>query len=361
MTPPIPVVFSPIFKARPWGGRRLAELLAKPLPDGALIGESWEVSDLPGDGSRVARGPLAGTALPQLIEMWGTTLLGGAKLVDGRFPLLIKFLDARENLSIQLHPAPGVGLRAGSGSPPIKHEAWYVIHADPGSELLIGVKPGVAARDVERVIGTRGLVDLMQPWPARAGQCYFLPSGVIHALGAGIVVAEVQTPSDVTYRVYDWDRVDAQGQPRDLHLADAMAHLCCEVPQELIAQPRTHVGGPFATMTRLVRSECFWIDRLRLSAGLNQPVPYAEPVIWIILSGRGRFVGATDSRSFDCSFNLGDVVLVPAESAGVRVELTDDADVLEVKIPVPSPYVDLPHPPVEPPAGRHPFVELTRP
>ncbi|MBU0639255.1 MAG: class I mannose-6-phosphate isomerase, partial [Planctomycetes bacterium] len=240
--PPIPVVFEPIFKAKPWGGRELARLFDKMLPPEVPVGESWELADLPGNESRVAQGPLAGKKLGELIEMWGRDLLGRAELMGGRFPLLIKFLDARERLSIQVHPRP----RADASEPEqagVKHEAWYVIDADPGAALYIGLKPGVGPEDVRAAGSTPALAELHQLRAGELGLCYCLPSGVPHALGAGLIVAEVQTPSDVTYRLYDWGRVGLDGQPRELHVEQALANIRYDVAEEEIIQPRGPSGN----------------------------------------------------------------------------------------------------------------------
>lgn len=341
MTPaPQPVVFEPIYKPKPWGGRTLARLFGRTLPGTEPIGESWELSDLPGNESRVARGPLTGRTIGELVRMWGKALLGNAPLADGRFPLLIKFLDAREALSVQVHPCAADP----QGRPPatIKHEAWYVIAAEPEAKLFIGLRPGVGPADVRRAAATPATAELLQPRPARPGRCFYLPAGVPHALGAGIVVAEVQTPSDVTYRLYDWDRVGLDGRPRELHIEQALANLRHDVPDSEIVQPRSHVADVFITVTRLVVCERFLIDKVRMSAGIARSLPHAEMVIWIVLAGGGRLTRDGEA----CEFGPGDVVLIPAEAEALRVETAADCEFLEVKIPIPSPL------PARPRSGR---------
>jgi len=327
--PPIPVVFEPIFKPKPWGGRELARLFGKRLPGDDPIGESWEVSDLPGNESRVAGGPLAGKRIGELVEMWGRDLVGHADLADGRFPLLIKFLDAREPLSVQVHPS-GLGESSASEPTGVKHEAWYVIDAHPEAGLYVGLKPGVGPDDVRKAVSGSGLADLHRLRPVKPGRCYYLPSGVPHALGAGIVVAEVQTPSDVTYRLYDWQRVGLDGKPRELHVEQALAHLLCDVPEEQIVQPRRHSADVFTTVTRLVTCERFLIDKLRLCEGIVRELPSGEMAIWIVLGGRG----ALTRNRHQCEFKPGDVVVIPAESEGTRFEAASDCELLEVTIPI---------------------------
>ncbi len=316
-TPLLPVVFEPLFKPKPWGGRRLAALLGKQLPAGERIGESWELASLPGNESRVRAGPLAGRTLRELVQLWGADLLGSAPLSDGRFPLLIKFLDACENLSVQVHPKPD----ARGGPSGVKHEAWYVIHAEPGAKLYIGLKPGVGPADVARVASTPAMVDVLRVWDARAGQCYYLPSGTLHALGAGVVVAEIQTPSDVTYRAYDWDRTDAAGQPRELHVAQALANIRYDVTDEMVAQPPKPRAGAAYTATRLAQCERFVLDLLE-----KVPDTFSALMrVWIILAGSVRMV----CDSLSSTFTSGDVILIPAGCTGLRAEPTGDWRCLE--------------------------------
>jgi mannose-6-phosphate isomerase len=329
--PPIPVVFEPIFKPKPWGGRELERLFGKQLPAEVPIGESWEVSDLPGNESRVAGGPLAGKRVGDLIAMWGKELVGDAGLVNGHFPLLVKFLDARQPLSLQVHPQ-GASAAEDGAPPSIKHEAWYVIDGEPGAELYIGLKAGVGPEDVRRAVSDGRLADLHQRRPGKPGRCYYLPSGVPHALGAGMVVAEVQTPSDVTHRLHDWDRVGLDGQPRELHVEQALANMRYDVPEEQIVQPRRHSADVFATVTRLITCERFMIDKLRLCEGMSRGLPHEQMSIWVVLGGHGAFT----RERYRCEFKPGDVVVIPADSDGTHFETASDCELLEVTIPIRS-------------------------
>ncbi|MEP0846702.1 MAG: class I mannose-6-phosphate isomerase [Phycisphaerae bacterium] len=327
----IPVVFRPILKPKPWGGQKLAQLFGKALPPGGRLGESWELSDLPENESVVRDGPQQGRTIRELVSEWGADLLGRAALVDGRFPLLIKFLDARENLSIQVHPKP-----APESSPTpvagVKHEAWYVVQADEEAGILLGVKPEVDIHDVRRSLGTAELVPLLRRWRVRTGDSFYLPSGVPHALCAGVVAAEVQTPSDVTYRMYDWDRVDESGQPRPLHLSEAMTNLRLDVTPAELKPPRSHSAGPHALVTRVAACPSFLVSRVRLAAGLQQALPDTEMLIWILLNGSGALLRAGEFR---VPFTAGDTVLIPAANDGIRIETADDIQFLEVSVPIP--------------------------
>jgi len=206
-----PLTFRPIFKERIWGGRALEQLYGKSLPPKVPIGESWEISDRPGDASVIANGPLAGKDLRWLMENHERELLGDAKSANGRFPLLIKILDAQEKLSLQVHP-PARKAAELKGEP--KTEAWYIADAAPGAELYVGLKRGVTREEFERKIQSGEVAECFHRVPVRAGDTMFLPSGRVHAIGAGLVIFEIQQNSDTTYRVFDWNRVGTDGKPR---------------------------------------------------------------------------------------------------------------------------------------------------
>lgn len=221
-----PLHLDPILVGKPWGGRRLAELGCR-LPAHGTIGESWQVADLWGAdrlrSTAVACGAYAGQTLGDLSEWDPHGMLGGARSMDGRFPLLVKLLDAREPLSVQVHPtaayaAEHAGARA-------KTETWVVLDADPGAQLYLGVLEDVEVADLRKAAGTPGMVELLGRVPARPGDVHHIPAGTIHALGGGIVVAEVQTPADTTFRLYDW-HAEFGRTSRELHLEAALA--CAE-------------------------------------------------------------------------------------------------------------------------------------
>ncbi len=213
--------FHPVFKERVWGGRLLEQLYHKALPPGVPIGESWEISDRPGDVSSLAGGgPLYGRDLRWLMENCERDLLGDAKSANGRFPLLVKILDAQEKLSLQVHPPAHKATELG-GEP--KTEAWYIAHAAPGAELYVGLKRGVTRAGFEAKIKTGGVAECFHRVPVKAGDTMFLPSGRVHAIGAGLVIFEFQQNSDTTYRVFDWNRVGLDGKPRDLHVEQSLA------------------------------------------------------------------------------------------------------------------------------------------
>ncbi|HVP10356.1 MAG TPA: type I phosphomannose isomerase catalytic subunit, partial [Phycisphaerae bacterium] len=258
---PCPLIFEPIYKPKIWGGRRLAALLDKHLPPGELIGESWECADLEAGQSVVARGPAKGRTLHQLIEEWGPMLMGHVLLIDDRFPLLIKFLDAQQVLSIQVHPDAERARQLG-GAVRAKDEAWYVLEAAPGAVIYRGLRPGVTVESLAAALAEPdSLVDRVQTIPVKAGDSYYLPAGATHALGAGVVVAEIQTPSDVTYRLYDWGRTRPAGDA-GMHVEEALA--CIRTDLDLGPfERRSHVTSVFNTVTRLITCPSFIIEKVR--------------------------------------------------------------------------------------------------
>lgn len=322
---PRPVVFQPILKPKPWGGRSLETQFHKSLPAGELIGESWEVSGLPGDESRVRDGPLAGTSLHELLLRWGEGLLGRVAPVDGRFPLLVKLLDAREALSVQVHPRPRPPLD--DRTPGVKHEAWYVLAADSGAEILAGLNDSIHAEWLQREARSPRIANGLRRWRVSAGDCYYLPSGTLHALGAGVVVAEVQTPSDVTYRMYDWGRVDADGRPRELHVDAALANARLDITTSEILQPISACPD-IAAAQRVCACERFTIDRVTLAAGAAMRPVAGEMQILLFVSGAGEIHFSIDA----VRTGAGDACLIPAMcAAATAVRAVSASELLVIR------------------------------
>jgi mannose-6-phosphate isomerase len=322
-----------------WGGRKIETILHKPLPAKQMIGESWELYDFPPGivegtsgwvSAEVANGPLAGKTLHQLVEEFGPDLNGDVALVgeSGQFPILIKFLDAREDLSIQVHP-DDVYCAENAGAH-LKSEAWYVVQADEGSRILKGVKPGTTRESLQRAIEAGTVEDQVKSIPVKAGQCHYLPSGTLHALGAGILAAEVQTPSDTTFRVYDFNRIDATtGKTRKLHVEQALQ--CIDFSGKEPQQLRSHVAGFFTTVSRLVTSPYFTIEKVRMTEGVEEPVPYDQPVVWIMLEGEAQIEVADVNEP--TRIKRGETVLLPAAMKNPIITTTADCQWLEVTFP----------------------------
>lgn len=218
-----PLTFGPIYKEKIWGGRVFAELFGRELPQG-LIGESWDVAAHPHGMSVVDRGALVGQTLEELVRIYGAELLGSKGVNDqGKFPLLLKLIDAKQDLSVQVHPDDDYVRHHGREAWG-KTEMWYIVHSEPGAWIIWGLRSGVTKEEFSAALqeGGQAILSCLNKVPVQPGELYPISSGLIHALGAGVVVAEVQQNSDTTYRVYDWDRVDDRGQPRDLHVEQAL-------------------------------------------------------------------------------------------------------------------------------------------
>ncbi len=217
-----PLTFDPVFRDYIWGGRNLETLFGRRLPPG-IVAESWEISGHPSSPTRVNAGPLAGLTLPQVQERLGERLVGvrsGWATSRGRFPLLVKLLDANRPLSVQVHPPDDYALEHEGDLG--KTEMWYVLHARPGAELIYGLAHETTPTEFRAALEAGELESLLHRLPVRVGDVIFIPTGMLHALLEGIVVAEIQQNSDTTYRVYDWGRVGADGKPRPLHVDKAL-------------------------------------------------------------------------------------------------------------------------------------------
>jgi mannose-6-phosphate isomerase len=331
-----PLIFEPIYKPKLWGGREIFRCFGRTPPGDEPIGESWELVDLEEDASRVAAGPARGRTLTDLVREWGTDLTGRVGLFEGRFPLLIKFLDARQSLSVQVHPSEAVARRQG-GSVRVKHEAWYILDTGPDGLIYHGLEPGISAERFREAMRNGQVEGVLRKVPVRRGDCYYLPSGTVHAIGADVLIAEVQTPSDTTYRTYDWGRVEpTNGQARELHLDQAIECIDFDTPSPPPVQERSHVGTPAITVTRLCACPSFVIEKVRMAEGARHDIPHAEPVVWIVLNGRGTI----HHRDGEMEFARGNVVLLPAALREGRVDIHAPTDWLEVTVPVPGTRVE---------------------
>jgi mannose-6-phosphate isomerase len=268
-----------------WGGRRLGDVLGKPLPTGESYGESWEISDHPLHHSVVAAGPFQGRTLHSLMATHRTELLGPA--ADGvTFPLLVKYLDACDWLSVQVHPDEEAVKRLwpGEGS---KTEAWFVLDAAPGSRIYAGLLPGVGEREMQAALEKGTVAECLHSFEPKPGDCVFLPAGTVHAVGGGVLMAEVQQTSDATFRLFDWNRRDAQGNLRKLHIEEGLASIHWD--QGPVA-PR-HVAGFGREVTAhrqsLVRCRYFELEFVRAAAP-HSVGEQGQAVLLLIVAGDGR-------------------------------------------------------------------------
>jgi len=332
-----PLKFTPRLLEKMWAGRKIETVLGKPLPPGKKIGESWELYDFPPGtvdsspnwiSSVVAEGPLAGRTLHELVMQFGPALYGEAELIQphGQFPILLKFLDAKEDLSIQVHPDAAYAAKHPDAF--LKSEAWFIVQCDPGSRLFRGLQQGVTPQQFNDSIEQGHCERLLNSVPVKAGQCFYLPSGTVHAVGAGILAAEVQTPSDTTYRVYDFNRVDpSTGKQRQLHVEQALA--CMHFHQTPHHEP-TQIAR--ADVKRLVECEYFNLDEVHLGTGNKRQLPYDEPIIWMVLNGEALV--HTSGLDAPVYLGRGDTVLFPAAMSPATLEVLRDCHWLEISFPV---------------------------
>jgi mannose-6-phosphate isomerase len=305
-----PFTFTPIFKERVWGGRKLAELYGKALPPGVPIGESWEITDRPEGVSVIANGPLAGKTLRWVMEHHPRELLGNARPAsEGRFPLLVKLLDSRDKLSLQVHP-PASKAAALRGEP--KTEMWYFADTDPGADIFVGLKHGVTRGEFERRTADGTVAECFHRIEVRRGDAMFLPSGRVHALGAGSVLFEIQQNSDTTYRVFDWNRVGLDGKPRDLHVAQALESIEFADFEPGLALRGGADGNPAVP---LVRHELFDVTLCRAAQGQTAPFKTASAVVIGLVEGRM----SVKSVSGEAALRPGGFCVVPASVGNYSV------------------------------------------
>jgi mannose-6-phosphate isomerase len=311
MTPLYPLVFQPIFKERIWGGRTLETLFAKRLPPGVLVGESWEIADRPGDESVIANGTFAGHTLRWLMVQHRADLLGDAAPAAGdRFPILCKLLDAREKLSLQVHPPAGA-------SPPLgepKTEMWYIAAAEPDAELYVGLKRDVTREAFEEGIRAGRVAECFHRLPVQAGDAMFLPSGRVHAIGAGLVLFEIQQNSDTTFRVYDWDRLGLDGAPRDLHIAESLASIDFADVEPAMVSSEPSGEGQFA-FRPLVRDALFNVDLVR--ANTKAVLTLQPPRLRIVANVERQLV--VNGGGVGVALTPGQFCLIPASIADVTL------------------------------------------
>lgn len=312
-----PLTFEPIFKERIWGGRKLEQFYGKALPPNVPIGESWEISDRPGDVSVITNGPLKGKTLHWVVENHAKELFGSDSTRPAvrpyHFPLLIKILDAQDKLSLQVHPPAKLAAVLG-GEP--KTEMWYIAHAEPGAELYVGLNRGVTRADFEKKIKDGTVAECFHRVPVKTGDAMFLPSGRVHAIGAGLVIFEVQQNSDTTYRVFDWNRVDKSGKAREIHVKESLASIDFDdfEPALLRKDART-----------LVEHELFRVSKVDLRKGDSIALGGELEIIGMI-SG----VAQIAHEGTQVKLSAGQFCLVPACCANTRLSSERDGQLLRI-------------------------------
>ena len=318
-----PLKFNPILKERIWGGSKLQKELGKPA-NTYNIGESWEVSAVPGDVSIVANGAYKGDSLKDLIDRYPDKILGSSvvKRFGSEFPILIKFIDAADDLSIQVHPDDKLARKRHNSFG--KTEMWHVMHTDPGARLLIDFKHAVSPEDYQQHLEDNTLLELMNEEEVKPGDTFFINAGKIHAIGAGVMLAEIQQTSDLTYRVYDYNRKDAGGNTRELHTEQALEAIDFSAKHDFkVSYPEQE-----NTCNPVVDSPYFTTNYLPLNGSLDQDLSQRSAFsIWIVVEGSVHL--QTEGGSLN--LKKGETCLIPASVNSLSLK-GENARLLEVTL-----------------------------
>lgn len=368
-----PLWFSPIFRQYLWGGRRLGEVLGKPIAAEGRFAESWEVVDHGGDqsivewgwaenstckssdsntpNSAVKPGSLVGQTLGQIMSELGPSVVGPRchaeihsesypENLRGRFPLLVKWLDAQQNLSLQVHPD---NAQAARQSPPDlgKSEAWYVADALPGARVYAGLLPGIGREECLKAMEQGRLREVLHSFEPQIGDCIYVPAGTIHAIGAGLLVAEVQQASDTTYRLYDWDRVGDDGKPRALQVQQAVAvadfqigPVAAAIPIEMPMHEQL-LSDSVGRRQSLVQSPFFHLERITLKGTMRLPTNQCQVLVGLHGCGSlcNRDSNRTKSDLSDRIIRQGTSVLIPYASEPLNLQSDQTATFLLASLP----------------------------
>jgi len=315
-----PLLFEPIFKERIWGGTKLKKVLNKSF-DGIQIGESWELSTVENDISVVVNGEFKGLNLNQLIEKYPTEVLGikSIQYFGNNFPLLFKFIDAKEDLSIQVHPNDALAKERHNSFG--KTEMWYVMQADDNARLVVGFKDKTNKKEYQGHLENKTLVAVLNETPVKEGDTFFLETGTVHAIGAGVLLAEIQQTSDITYRLYDWDRVDANGVGRELHTDLALDAINFEP-----TNTKLNYDVVKNKSVNLVECPFFKTNILQISEKYNWKK--TKESFTVLMCTEGSFT--INMLHFQSEFKKGDTVLIPAIIDSF--EIIGEATLLEITI-----------------------------
>jgi mannose-6-phosphate isomerase len=322
-----PLRFDPIYQYRLWGGRHLVDLLSAPLPGEGPIGEAWILSDRSDHQSVVSNGPLKGKTLGQVMAQFREQLMGKLSSRFDQFPLLLKFLDAQEMLSVQVHPGGSnselisVGVQA-------KTEAWVVIEAEKTSHIYTGLKPGTTDVILRHSIGEGSVADHLVGISPKSGDAVFIPAGTVHTLGDGVVVFEVQQNSDVTYRLYDWGHIDPRTKrPRSLEIDQAFACINFGASDSGLVEARLETSTP---VEREKLFDCHAFVLWRLIGQDSFPVgAKEEPHVIVCIAGKGNIT----KEGIRYAVSKGDVWLLPAAAGGCQFQPNGEVTLLEIAIP----------------------------
>lgn len=317
-----PLKFHPILKDKIWGGQKLASLLGK-NSDSDKVGESWEISDVEGDESIVRNGSLKEKSIKQLLETYSQDLIGekNYKTFKNKFPLLIKFIDAKEDLSIQLHPNDDLAKERHNSFG--KTEMWHVMQADDSSNLIVGFNQDVTKQKYQQHLNDKSLTEILNFDEVKKGDTYFIEVGRLHAIGAGVLLAEIQQTSDITYRVYDWDRLDDQGNSRELHNDLAIDAIDFDMKDDF----RVAYEKAKNTSNKMVSCQYFTTNYIHLDAEIEKKNTFDSFIIYICTEGEALI----KTISSEVTLNKGETILMPACIKDFKIS-SDNAELLEVYV-----------------------------
>jgi mannose-6-phosphate isomerase len=328
-----PLRFERHFLKKVWGGRALEQAPGIELTEEGPIGETWELVDRDDHNSVVADGAFAGLELRGLMLSCPKSLLGDARpTAQGAFPLLIKYLDARKPLSVQVHPDHATAKRMGVEGG--KEECWYILSAEPRALIYLGLKPDVDASQFAEKAAGADVIDLLMPWEVKAGQFVHVPPGTVHAIGGGITLAEVQENCDVTFRLYDWGRMDLNGRQREAHVEQALLAMQYEQALEGPVTPQLTSLDELNRHAKLLDAPAFSVELLDLGGHLELETG-GRPDVYVVVGGRGLLF-CDDKDGERCgeprTIRAGDVLLVPASVGRHALELDgEELRVLRVR------------------------------
>ena len=312
--------FKEISKEVIWGGNTLASLYSKPFDKNKAIGESWEICDLPNDNNIVVNGELKGRTLSSLVKEYGTKLLG-TKFKEDYFPLLIKLIDARDKLSIQVHPDEEYAIKRHNKHG--KNEMWYVMNTDGDAKLLIGLKENFTKEDLKNALNDKkNIEDMFNYFDIKAGDAFYIPNGCIHAILGNSVIAEIQTPSDVTYRLYDWNRVDKNGKSRELHIEDSFNVIKDINAYSLKSDKKNKFKDASLEINTVFSNEYFTTEEYIVKDSFSSKTNDESFEIIIVIDGNGIIKSNIDNNIVN--LYSGKTVLIPA-SLGEYIINTDNS------------------------------------
>ncbi len=324
-----PLKFTPVYKERPWGGSLMSELLKRVTPEGVKTGEAWELSDREGADTPVAEGELAGVRLSELVRHYGRAFVGAKAAAADRFPLLVKLIDAGDRLSLQVHPDEKCCRQFADGSEP-KTEMWYVIAARKGARIMAGLSPKATRLQFQEKVNSPDVEQLLQCHRSVPGDAYFITAGVLHAIGGGNLLLEIQQNSDTTYRLSDWGRLDKDGKSRELHLEKGLA------ATDFYNRNTPRIPGVtgqtgFNRKYQLVsKSQFFRVSELRLvSPWRDDTTPDGSFHLISAINGSVAIEG--ESPELRCELEIGRSGLIPAAFGRYRIVPLDDGETTVLK------------------------------